>query len=73
MFGLVADLPAVDRPASVADVNPPLWVGRPPSDSFSGLVQLEDGELRDYDWGFDPTPEIHHYPDFLPFELLVQP
>jgi hypothetical protein len=52
-------------PRSISEVHAPVWVGRPPSDAISGLVRLENGELRHYDYGFDPTPEIHHYPDFL--------
>lgn len=61
----LAVLHAADLPSSVQDINAPVWVGRPPSDAVSGLVRLADGELRHYDYGFDPTPEIHHHPDFL--------
>lgn len=66
----ITTLPAADLPASVKDIHAPVWVGRPPSDAFSGLVQLENGELRHYDWGFDPTPEIHHHPGFLPTSYI---
>jgi hypothetical protein len=54
-----------EPPRTIRDVYAPVWVGRPPSDAVSGLVRLETGELRHYDYGFDPTPEIHHHPDFL--------
>src|ERR1700761_7669337 len=57
------------QPAS--KIFAPLWVGRPPSDAVSGLVRLESGELRHYDYGFDPTPEIHHHPDFLATSYVV--
>jgi len=58
-------LRAAEPPHNVRDVFAPVWVGRPPSDAISGLVRLENGEIRHYDYGFDPTPEIHHHPDFL--------
>jgi len=51
-------------PASAREVHAPVVVGRPPADAVCGLVRLESGELRHYDYGFDPTPEIHHHPDF---------
>ena len=28
-------------------------------------MRLDTGELRHYDYGFDPTPAVQHYPDFL--------
>ena len=64
-------LHAAGLPKSVAEINAPLWVGRPPSDAVSGLVRLANGELRHYDYGFDPTPEIHHHPDFLATSYVV--
>ena len=56
---------AAEPPTSVREVHAPVVVGRPPSDAVCGLVRLENGELRHYDYGFDPTPDIHHHPDFL--------
>ena len=53
------------QPHSIKDLHAPVWVGRPPSDAICGLVRLENGEVRHYDYGYDPTPEIHHHPDFL--------
>jgi hypothetical protein len=64
-FFAAAGASADEHPASIQEVHAPVWVGRPPSDAISGLVRLENGELRHYDYGFDPTPEIHHHPDFL--------
>ena len=61
----LAQVNAAAPPHTVRDVYAPVWVGRPPSDAISGLVRLETGELRHYDYGFDPTPTIHHHPDFL--------
>jgi len=63
-FAFAARIDA-DPPRSITEVHAPVWVGRPPSDAISGLVRLENGELRHYDYGFDPTPAIHHHPDFL--------
>ena len=58
-------LSAAEPPRDVRDIFAPVWVGQPPSDAVSGLVRLENGEIRHYDYGFDPTPTIHHHPDFL--------
>lgn len=65
LLSTLTPLHGAQVPASVRDINAPLWVGRPPSDAISGLVQLPNGELRHYDYGFDPTPDNHHNPDFL--------
>lgn len=62
----LAGLHAAETPRTLRDVHAPLWVGRPPSDAVSGLVRLENGELRHYDYGIDPTPELRSHPDFLP-------
>ena len=62
----LAVLFAAEPPRKIGDVHAPLWVGRPPSDAVSGLVRLENGELRHYDYGIDPTPELRSHPDFLP-------
>jgi len=59
-------LHAAELPRKIGDVHAPLWVGRPLSDAVSGLVRLENGELRHYDYGIDPTPELRSHPDFLP-------
>jgi hypothetical protein len=62
----LAALQAAEPPRKIGDVHAPVWVGRPPSDAVSGLVRLENGELRHYDYGIDPTPELRSHPDFLP-------
>lgn len=65
-----AALHGTEPPRKIDDVYAPVWVGRPPSDAVSGLVRLENGEIRHYDYGFDPTPTIFHHPDFLPTSYL---
>ena len=53
-------------PASVTDVHTPICLGRPPCDAICGLVRLEDGEIRHYDYGDQVTVELHNHPDHLP-------
>ena len=70
LFAPLAVLLGAETPRKIGDVHAPVWVGRPPSDAVSGLVRLENGEIRHYDYGFDPTPTIFHHPDFLPTSYL---
>jgi hypothetical protein len=58
-------------PLSIREVNAPVWVGRPPSDAGYGLVRLENGELRHYDYGTQVSPDILSYPDNLPRTYIV--
>ena len=66
LLAQLVPLHAAEPPRTLRDVHAPLWVGRPPSDAVSGLVRLENGELRHYDYGIDPTPELRFHTDFLP-------
>jgi len=62
----LATLHAAEPPRTLDDIFAPVWVGRPPSDAVCGLVRLENGELRHYDYGLDPTPELRFHPKYLP-------
>jgi len=63
-------LRAADLPKSISDVRAPIRVGTPPSDSIAGLVRLESGEIRFYDYGDQVDVNMHHYPDRLPRNYL---
>lgn len=71
LLALSPALHAAELPRAIRDVHAPVWVGRPPSDAVCGLVRLESGELRHYDYGMDPTPEFRFYPDYLPTSYVV--
>ncbi len=57
----LAQVNAAAPPHTVRDVYAPVWVGRPPSDAISGLVRLENGELRHYDYGFDQNANFQFH------------
>ncbi len=49
------------RQSNIADVFSPIFVGRPPTDAGDGLVRLENGELRHYNYGMQGTdPDGSH-------------
>jgi len=41
----------------LSEVYAPVFVGRPPSDAFIGLIRLDDGEIRHYNYGEHPDPK----------------
>jgi len=43
------------------DAYEPVFVGRPPSDAYVGLVRLESGEIRHYDYGAQRDGEKRCY------------
>ncbi|RBP35864.1 BNR repeat protein [Roseimicrobium gellanilyticum] len=58
-------------PATITEVNAPVWVGRPPTDAGFGLVRLVNGEIRAYDYGDQVSILLRHQPDHLPKNYIV--
>jgi hypothetical protein len=79
LLGTSALLPAANPalvfpakvPATIAEVNAPVWVGRPPTDAGFGLVRLVNGEIRHYDYGDQVSILLNHQPDHLPKNYIV--
>lgn len=50
---------ATARPKNLDEIYEPVIVTRPPTNAYSGLIQMSDGEIRHYAFGRnDDTPDI---------------